>query len=109
MAFLVCLLFRESIGVAITKSFVIFVRKFFVSSYIRHGLESSRTGEATSVKRMQSGSSSPSGRNRGAAAAEVQAIGELQSKWTQSRSSSRSARNRGAVEIGEEQPKWTQV
>ena len=32
MAFLVCLLFRESIGVAITKSFVIFVRKFFVSS-----------------------------------------------------------------------------
>ena len=36
MAFLVCLLFRESIGVAITKSFVIFVRKFFVSS--RHGV-----------------------------------------------------------------------
>ena len=34
MAFLVCLLFRESIGVAITKSFVIFVRKFFVSSVI---------------------------------------------------------------------------
>ena len=34
MAFLVCLLFRESIGVAITKSFVIFVRKFFVSSNI---------------------------------------------------------------------------
>ena len=34
MAFLVCLLFRESIGVAITKSFVIFVRKFFVSSRI---------------------------------------------------------------------------
>ena len=33
MAFLVCLLFRESIGVAITKSFVIFVRKFFVSSW----------------------------------------------------------------------------
>ena len=32
MAFLVCLLFRESIGVAITKSLVIFVRKFFVSS-----------------------------------------------------------------------------
>ena len=32
MAFLVCLLFRESIGVAITKSFVIFVRNFFVSS-----------------------------------------------------------------------------
>ena len=32
MAFLVCLLFRESIGVAITKSFVIFVRKCFVSS-----------------------------------------------------------------------------
>ena len=32
MAFLVCLLFRESIGVAITKSFVIFVRIFFVSS-----------------------------------------------------------------------------
>ena len=32
MAFLVCLLFRELIGVAITKSFVIFVRKFFVSS-----------------------------------------------------------------------------
>ena len=31
MAFLVCLLFRESIGVAITKSFVIFVRKFLVS------------------------------------------------------------------------------
>ena len=31
MAFLVCLLFRESIGVAITKSFVIFVRNFFVS------------------------------------------------------------------------------
>ena len=34
MAFLVCLLFRELIGVAITKSFVIFVRKFFVSSSI---------------------------------------------------------------------------
>ena len=34
MAFLVCLLFRESIGMAITKSFVIFVRKFFVSSKI---------------------------------------------------------------------------
>ena len=34
MAFLVCLLFRESIGVAITKSFVIFVRKFFVSIYL---------------------------------------------------------------------------
>ena len=34
MAFLVCLLFRESIGVAITKSFVIFVRNFFVSSHI---------------------------------------------------------------------------
>ena len=32
MAFLVCLLFRESIGVAITKSFVIFGRKFFASS-----------------------------------------------------------------------------
>ena len=32
MAFLVCLLFQESIGVAITKSFVTFVRKFFVSS-----------------------------------------------------------------------------
>ena len=32
MAFLVCLLFRESIGVAITESLVIFVRKFFVSS-----------------------------------------------------------------------------
>ena len=30
MAFLVCLLFRESIGVAITKSFVIFVRNVFV-------------------------------------------------------------------------------
>ena len=28
MAFLVCLLFRESIGVAITKSFVIFARNF---------------------------------------------------------------------------------
>ena len=27
MAFLVCLLFRESIGMAITKSFVIFERK----------------------------------------------------------------------------------
>ena len=37
MAFLVCLLFRESIGVAITKSFVIFVRKFFVSSIIKKG------------------------------------------------------------------------
>ena len=36
MAFLVCLLFRESIGVAITKSFVIFVRKFFVSSNIKN-------------------------------------------------------------------------
>ena len=34
MAFLVCLLFRESIGVAITKSFVIFVRKFFVFDVI---------------------------------------------------------------------------
>ena len=33
MAFLVCLLFRESIGVAITKSFVIFASKFFVSSF----------------------------------------------------------------------------
>ena len=32
MAFLVCLLFQESIGVAITKSYVIFARKFFVSS-----------------------------------------------------------------------------
>ena len=38
MAFLVCLLFRESIGVAITKSFVIFVRKFFVSSEYFKGL-----------------------------------------------------------------------
>ena len=37
MAFLVCLLFRESIGVAITKSFVIFVRKFFVSSNLKFG------------------------------------------------------------------------
>ena len=37
MAFLVCLLFRESIGVAITKSFVIFVRKFFVSSHYMEG------------------------------------------------------------------------
>ena len=36
MAFLVCLLFRESIGVAITKSFVIFARKFFVSSIYRN-------------------------------------------------------------------------
>ena len=35
MAFLVCLLFRESIGVAITKSFLLFVRKFFVSSIVR--------------------------------------------------------------------------
>ena len=34
MAFLVCLLFQESIGVAITKSFVIYVRNFFVSSYL---------------------------------------------------------------------------
>ena len=33
MAFLVCLLFRESIGVAITKLFVIFVRIFFVSRF----------------------------------------------------------------------------
>ena len=41
MAFLVCLLFRESIGVAITKSFVIFVRKFFVSSYIYRARENS--------------------------------------------------------------------
>ena len=35
MAFLVCLLFRESIRVAITKSFVIFVRNVFVSIYIK--------------------------------------------------------------------------
>ena len=76
---------------------------------IRHGLESSRTGEqATSVKRMQSGSSSRSARNRGAAV-EEDAIGEQQSKRTQSGNSSRSARNRGAVEIGEEQPKRTQA
>ena len=40
MAFLVCLLFRESIGVAITKSFVIFVRNFFVSSYNREARHS---------------------------------------------------------------------
>ena len=33
MAFLVCLLFRESIGVAITKSFVIFVRNFLFLVY----------------------------------------------------------------------------
>ena len=70
-----------------------------------------RTGEATSVKRMQSGSSSRSGRNWGAAA-EAHAIGELQVKpeqqlnlrWTQSRSNSQSGRNQGAVEtdaIGE--------
>ena len=40
MAFLVCLLFRESIGVAITKSFVIFVRKFLflVTFEIMHPL-----------------------------------------------------------------------
>ena len=57
---------------------------------------------------MQSGSSSRSGHNRGAAA-EAHTIGELQSKRTQSGSSSRSARNRGAVEIGEEQPKRTQA
>ena len=56
---------------------------------------------------MQSGSSSRSGRNRGAAA-EAHAIGELQLKRTQSGSSSRSTRNWGAVEIGEEQPKRTQ-
>ena len=30
MAFLVCLLFRESIGVAITKSFVNFCKKIFL-------------------------------------------------------------------------------
>ena len=40
MAFLVCLLFRESIGVAITKSFVIFVRKFFVSSNYSNAMSS---------------------------------------------------------------------
>ena len=47
MAFLVCLLFRESIGVAITKSFVIFVRKFFVSSiyiYPSHFMRGARAG-----------------------------------------------------------------
>ena len=60
------------------------------------------------VKRMQLGSSSRSGRNRGAAA-EAHAIGQLQSKRTQSGSSSRSARNRGAVEIGEEEPKRMQA
>ena len=38
MAFLVCLLFRESIGVAITKSLVIFVRNVFVSSLHRKGI-----------------------------------------------------------------------
>ena len=47
MAFLVCLLFRESIGVAITKSFVIFVRKFFVSSiYIYTVFPFFKTGAA---------------------------------------------------------------
>ena len=66
-----------------------------------HGLESSRTGEATSVKRMQS------------------AHGEQQSKRTQSGSSSRRARNRGAaveadaigelLNFGEEQSKQTQA
>ena len=50
---------------------------------IKHGLESSRTGEATSVKRMQSGSSSRSGCNRGAAV-EADAIAEQQPKCTQS-------------------------
>ena len=57
---------------------------------------------------MQSGSSSPSGRNRGAAV-EADAIGEQQLKRTQSGSSSPSGRNRGgAVEIGEQQSKRTQ-
>ena len=46
-----------------------------------HGLESSRTGG------MQSGSSSRSGCNQGAAV-EVDAIGEQQLKWMQSGSSS---------------------
>ena len=59
---------------------------------IRHALESSRTGEqATSVKRMQSGSSSRSGRNRGVAA-EAHENGEQQLKRTQSGKSSRSGR-----------------
>ena len=56
---------------------------------IRHGLESSRSGEAT-----------------------ADAIGEQQSKRTQSGSSSRSARNWGAAveadAIGEQQPKRMQ-
>ena len=66
---------------------------------------------------MQSGSSSQSGCNRGATV-EADAIGEQQLKRTQSGSSSQSGRNqgaaaeadaiRGAVEIGEEQLKWTQ-
>ena len=57
---------------------------------------------------MQSGSSSRSGRNRGAAV-EVDTIGEQQLKRTQSGSGSRSGRHRGAVETREEQPKRTQA
>ena len=57
---------------------------------------------------MQSGSSSQSGSNRGAAV-EADAIREQQFKRMQSGSRSRSGRNRGAVEIGEEQLKRMQV
>ena len=57
---------------------------------------------------MQSGSSSRSGRNRGAAV-EADTIGEQQLKRTQSGSNSQSGRNWGAVEVGEEQLKWTQA
>ena len=50
MAFLVCLLFGESIGVAITKSFVIFVRKFFVSS-INYKFETGLLRRSLTIRR----------------------------------------------------------
>ena len=55
---------------------------------IEHGLESSRIGEATSYKQMQSGT-----------AVEADAIGELQLKWTLYRGAAvqGSGRNRGAA------------
>ena len=56
MAFLVCLLLRESIGVAITKSFVIFVRKFFVSSLTSRGNRTPGSRVATPVATRRSAS-----------------------------------------------------
>ena len=57
---------------------------------------------------MQLGSSSRSGRNRGAAV-EANAIEEQQLNWMQLGRRSQSGHNRGAVEIGEEQLKWKET